>query len=903
MKKYIRAKIISLLLISFIIGISCFSLLIACSGNRRGNIYDLRNAINKTAMLDNYCLSITQTSQSDAGGNELDSVMEYRVDRKNKTAAINTFSQHGNTSRYIVGNMQYISGTDYYGPTIEEKKYDWDDFDDVDGKYLKLAGVNPLDTTLNSYERIGDTDVYKLKLSKSTADDFCGFSATQIVDYNNASLIVYVASNGYWSEATFECDFEIISMYRSITGKLQQHFTVSQSSDKISVPAFYMNYYEIKNIGSSASYTYSYPYNFADSSAAKVELPAAPVHETYNSLPQITYQDFTAFSKIIYDEKTNLIIVADSTFINFLDPRNFTVVQTLAFSEATDIAADNGILVAASGTRGIIEVYDIATLALLNGKQSPNLDYYYSDLPYITAIDGDNIFYSHINQFCEVHLWNYKTGESKLLKTSESGGGGTSIYSPELSLDKKSHTLYITETGLSSTDFFAFDSLTGEHKQTREISDLIYYLFKPRDAYFDGELLHVGGVTLNSDATAASANDLTYIYNPLNNFTPAATLFSHGNIDIISGFNGETHYIAAYDKNIHAYIFCEKFYGKYAMALGDYEYLIVGAAGKYVAKIDLSNATPLPENADHPQLTVTKTYSDGMIKANFKAGDKAIIDKAVIEGKYIYLLMSERRTVEVIDANSYAPVRSMRFLFVPVDIDVHGDTIAVAMGNSMKFAVINIKNWSVNYAETAETVFKVAVYADAVYYCGTRYDDEVYTYSITSGNVKPLNENSFRYGNYPIVLTDKNTGDLYVGGGSGTTNVLYKIDKSGRQTLVWSRNDYSPRPYISGNYLSVFGYLFDTETGYTLEEEVYATIVPSGYLFGSRYSNIGISYYDGRYSACISPKGNQSSTILYDSEKKRNIAEYSDIAGQVVKKSNKFFVFGSGVDYFYVTSI
>ena len=265
--------------------------------------------------------------------------------------------------------------------------------------------------------------------------------------------------------------------------------------------------------------------------------------------------------------------------------------------------------------------------------------------------------------------------------------------------------------------------------------------------------------------------------------------------------------------------------------------------------------------------------------------------------------MSERRTVEVIDANSYAPVRSMRFLFVPVDIDVHGDTIAVAMGNSMKFAVINIKNWSVNYAETAETVFKVAVYADAVYYCGTRYDDEVYTYSITSGNVKPLNENSFRYGNYPIVLTDKNTGDLYVGGGSGTTNVLYKIDKSGRQTLVWSRNDYSPRPYISGNYLSVFGYLFDTETGYTLEAEVYATIVPSGYLFGSRYSNIGISYYDGRYSACISPKGNQSSTILYDSEKKRNIAEYSDIAGQVVKKSNKFFVFGSGVKYFYVTSI
>ena len=809
MKKYIRAKIISLV-ISFIVGISCFSLLISCGGSERGSIDDLRKAINKTATLDNYCLSITQTSQSEISGSEVGSVVEYRVDRKNKTATINTFNQYGNTSRYIVGDMQYISGIDYYVPTVEEKKYDWDDLDDVEEKYVRLAEVNLSDITLNSYERIGDADVYKIELSKSTAADFCSFSATQIVDYNNAFLIVYVTSNGYWSEATFECNFEYISISPSITGKLQQHFTVSKSSDKISEPAFYRNYYEIKTLGSSTKYTYSYPYNFAHSSNAKVELPAVPMYETYNNLPHITYQGFTAFSKIIYDEKTDLIIQADATAISFLDPRNFNVVKSLAFSEATDIAVDNGILVAASGTRGIIQVYDIATLTLLNGKQSPNLDYYYDDLPYLAVIDGDNIFYSHVNQHCEVHLWNYKTDESKLLQTIEPWGVSTNIYSPELSLDKKSHTLYITETGVSITNFLTFNSLTGEHKKTREISDHIYYSFKPRDAYFDGELLHVGGVTLNSDATAASANDLTYIYNPLNNFTPAATLLSHGSIDIISGFKGETYYIAAYDKKLQAYIFCEKFYGKCAMPLGDHKYLVVGAAGKYAAKIDLSNATPLPTNSDHTQLTVTKTYLDGTTKASFTAGDKAIIHKAVIEGNYIYLLMSERRTVEVIDANSYAPIRTMRFLFVPVDIDVHGNTIVVAMGNSMKFAVINIKNWNVNYVETTETVFKVAVYTDTVYYCGTGYDEEVYTYSITSGSQKPLNENSFNYGNYPIVLTDKNTGDLYVGGGSGTANVLYKVDKSGRQTLVWSRNYYSPRPYISGNYLSVFGYLFNT---------------------------------------------------------------------------------------------
>ncbi|KAA9006564.1 S-layer homology domain-containing protein [Paenibacillus spiritus] len=160
---------------------------------------------------------------------------------------------------------------------------------------------------------------------------------------------------------------------------------------------------------------------------------------------------------MILDESRKVIYatIPGKNKLLFIDPVSMSVVKELAVgSQPTDMDQEgNKLYVALSGATLIAEVN-------LDTRQVSR-NWVTKDRPTVVAVDGNSLFYSNGDQWCNIRLLN-------LTNLSDTIIGSRNIYSPRLAIDRENHRLFVGSIGISQGEVSAYSSVYGEQLWTYE---------------------------------------------------------------------------------------------------------------------------------------------------------------------------------------------------------------------------------------------------------------------------------------------------------------------------------------------------------------------------------------------------------------------------------------------------
>jgi hypothetical protein len=219
----------------------------------------------------------------------------------------------------------------------------------------------------------------------------------------------------------------------------------------------------------------------------------------------VKYYDLGFYKKVVYDQQTDKLVVLKTEGIDIYNASSMSLEKSI-ISLLTPVCmdADDGKLVVGYNTKQI-QVYDLSENKELK-TITTEIDVHE------IVIDNEMVIYADGNQHCRVVFQNLVTDEKVV---------SLSVYEPLLTLNRKDHILYVTETRLSTSSSIYYSSQTGQ--KIFENPDFVYVSDR---ILFDGRFIHHEDKTFDAfNGTKISSNYLNRNYTPLNGFTPDITLF------------------------------------------------------------------------------------------------------------------------------------------------------------------------------------------------------------------------------------------------------------------------------------------------------------------------------------------------------------------------------------------
>ena len=176
--------------------------------------------------------------------------------------------------------------------------------------------------------------------------------------------------------------------------------------------------------------------------------------------------------------KTNLKVYDSDTF------EYITSHQISGIVKSFD--ADNGYLAYSLGGRldPYVTVLDAETFKLVRKfDYSQYLHIYSGSLEHMNNvfIDGDTLFCTSSDQHCECFVSDITNGEIKKLSNT--------VYQPAAAFNREEHLICLVETGVSRTDMYLVDSLSGNNVKTVTVANN----YNNNAPYFNGTAFYIMG--------------------------------------------------------------------------------------------------------------------------------------------------------------------------------------------------------------------------------------------------------------------------------------------------------------------------------------------------------------------------------------------------------------------------
>lgn len=228
----------------------------------------------------------------------------------------------------------------------------------------------------------------------------------------------------------------------------------------------------------------------------------------------------------VLDEPTNTLYAISESGKNliFINATTMNIEKNLTLNgRPTDIIKDNGKLYIALDELNQIVTVDMA------GKEVTETLHTSSD-PYRIEKDGDYIFYTERDQWCNIYVY------SLIENTDEKVFWNTLFYQPDLAINTKDHILYIGESGLSVSNMTYFSTVGQGIISKTNYDPALGFPYPERSTIFDGEKVYYAGLGFNKQ-------------------DPTQTLGSYGKNDIIFAKYGSLYTkTSIYDSKSHSLI-------------------------------------------------------------------------------------------------------------------------------------------------------------------------------------------------------------------------------------------------------------------------------------------------------------------------------------------------------------
>jgi len=545
-----------------------------------------------------------------------------------------------------------------------------------------------------------------------------------------------------------------------------------------------------------------------------------PVKDKYNDTNDgvIKYYEIDLYKDVCYDSKTNQIIVMRNDRIEIYDADTMELRKTINTLLTLDcMDADEGMLVVGYRLRRF-DIYDLANYTLYKSVQTK------TNVSEI-VLDGKIVIYTDDYQWCDIIFYDYEIEEVIEFKRG--------IYKPKLTLNRKEHILYVTETGLSSSELYYFNSITGEQIYCSNFSEFVYV---NNPVLFDGKYIHHEGKTFNRfNGTLVSNNYLNKNYPKSKLFTPYITLYDSEKIAFVGSVEN---YVGIYDNKEDDFIYKFPLINGRIIKMNDGKFLGICGEKNYLVIInvkllnkDYATIPETDEQYDNVKLITTKTYIQSMV-----------------DDKYLYLLDANGFKFYIYDLKTFEKVKEITSISKIVTFDVYNGKLVIGYGDSKQFSIYDTNTFTEERITTSIPVYSVVIYDEKIIYSEIDQHCDIYIYYITTQNHIRLDY----MGYYVSLAMDRENGIVYIGNSrTSHSELVYYYLITNELKSVHETNDSKKNVYFDGNFVHYDGKVFDRRSGLIISSSAVARLYenPKKIKIDSTvFDNEKLSIYTGIYN-------------------------------------------------------
>ena len=241
----------------------------------------------------------------------------------------------------------------------------------------------------------------------------------------------------------------------------------------------------------------------------------------------------------VLDEPTNTLygISQEDKTLFFINAQTLNLEKSLTFtSRPTDIIKD--------GENLYIALDDVNQIAIVNmASRTSTGTLYTSSDPYRIEKDGDKIYYTERDQWCDIYEYNLITNTDRTISV------GT-VNQPDLAINTEDHILYIGDSGLSASQMIYYSTIDNKIIGKTNYIGGNGVAYPGRYTIFDGEKVYFAGFDFDKQ-------DPTHI---LGNYGKENIIFAkYGCVATKTRiYDSETHSLIAYGDNINLYEISEQ---------------------------------------------------------------------------------------------------------------------------------------------------------------------------------------------------------------------------------------------------------------------------------------------------------------------------------------------------------
>ncbi|OPJ58123.1 hypothetical protein [Clostridium chromiireducens] len=193
----------------------------------------------------------------------------------------------------------------------------------------------------------------------------------------------------------------------------------------------------------------------------------------------------------VLNEQTNTLygISKDDKALFFINTQTLNLEKSLTFTcGPTDIIEDGGNLYIALDDANQIAIVDMT-------KREITKILHTSSDPFRIVKDGNYIFYTERDQWCDIYAYNLITNIDEEIFQND-------FFEPDLAINTKDHILYIGESGLGVSNM-TYVSIAGQGVISKTNYDpALGFQYPERSIIFDGETVYYAGSGFNKQDAA-----------------------------------------------------------------------------------------------------------------------------------------------------------------------------------------------------------------------------------------------------------------------------------------------------------------------------------------------------------------------------------------------------------------
>ncbi len=395
---------------------------------------------------------------------------------------------------------------------------------------------------------------------------------------------------------------------------------------------------------------------------------------------------------------------------------------------------------------------------------------------YRVAVDGDKLFYTEEDQWCDIYVYNLTSDTQQMLTTS--------IYQPDLAVDNVNHILYVGRSG-GSNNIYACSTVDytvlSRSASNYQFSPGRTVIYDDNNVYYAGRSFDPNNLANVSGTYGTDTHGNTIIYAKGNYVFSSSVVYNRDTFSVISTLPYNTALISMDSQN-NLYLF--------------------NSYTKTITK-QVLNIAPRP--------TPNYQYSD----------NKIVLDKKIMEWAYdadtnhIYAISRETNKLLYIKADTMT-VEGEKFIGSnPTDIELSNGKIYVSLFGATKIAITGTDiNSAVQTIWVSTYPYHFTIDGDNLFYAWQGQSCYVYGYNLPSNTGQTLSTASFYD---PDLAVDTANHILYVGGSSGIrsfSTVDYKLLSSaninGSKVIFDSNTVYYSGKGLDPNKLTNIKNTYDT---------------------------------------------------------------------------------------------